>query len=143
MKLPPVTVVRIDPFEQTVTAVTWPGKANYTSNLYAMTKAKTLGHFEICKIEERRLIAVKDGLTCDGGPMPLMVAADADIKATIDMPGWKLRDHKAVTAGRAVLFGKGNSGMVDCPVDAVWVEEQIVWLTAEEARDPEGETLTQ
>jgi len=138
MKIKPhLRVVRIDPLARTVTNVPLPWKRDYVSNLYAMTGAKQLGHFELTKIEERRLIVVVDGFNQDGGGTPLLICAEADTEVAKTHPGWKLRDFDTKTAGGSVLFGKGERGMIDCPVDAAWVLERIEWLTVEETFDEE------
>jgi hypothetical protein len=107
-------IVRIDPFNQKIAVLALPETTkNYFRPLQRMTRAKTLGHQRVCEIEA----------------VPLLVAAEAAVGE--ELPGFRFRGCKAVTAGIGVLFGKGvNGGFTGSPADKDWVERHIVWMTA-------------
>lgn len=131
-----IRVIKIDPEKRIFATVALEGGNNLVRPIMRMLRAKQLGWFELCLVEEARLMGKRqkvdsfDFETYDAGPTPLIVAADA--QAEDGLPGWRLRGGKA-SAGRAILFGKGvGEGMINCPVDEEWLRRQLVWLTPEE-----------
>lgn len=136
-----VRAIKIDPFRKHFTPIVIPG-ANLQRAIQRMLKAKQLGWFELCRIEAVRLMGTRQREngrgteTFDAGPMPLIVAGDA--LAEEGTPGFRFRGIGKSTAGYGLLFGQGpGGGMVNCPVDAEWLERHLVWLTPEEAEADE------
>lgn len=132
-----IAAIKIDPFRQHYTPILLKG-SNLVQPIQRLLKAKQLGWFELCRIDAIHQIGHRqraDGLgmeTYDGGPTPLMVAADASPEE--NHPGFRFRGIGQATAGHGLLFGRGlGGGMVNCPVDKDWLTRHLIWLTAEEA----------
>jgi hypothetical protein len=140
-----IRVIRVDPVKQHFTPMLIEGGRDLARPIQRAIRAQQLGWRELCRIEETRLMGVRDKAdgrgteTFDAGPTPLIVAADA--MAEMGTPGFRMRGQSESTAGISVLFGQGpGGGMIDCPVDVEWMNRHLVWLTGTEAdTDAAGE----
>jgi hypothetical protein len=110
-------IVKIDPFKRKIYVMNWPeDHVDFTRPMKRVTKAKVLGHHQICVIDT----------------VPMFAAANAEAKD--GTPAFRFRGCKPTTAGIGILFGRGiKGGLIGCPADREWVEQHIVWLTGEEA----------
>lgn len=141
-----VRAIKIDPFRKHFTPILLKGN-NLARPIQRVLKARQLGWMELCRIDAIHQIGHRqraDGLgteTYDGGPTPLMIAAEASPEE--DHVGFRFRGIGKATAGYGLLFGQGlGGGMVNCPVDTEWLERHLVWLTAEEAAADEDEVAS-
>lgn len=130
-----ISVIRIDPEKRTVAKLVMKGRADHSGDIKRMIKSNSIGWFELVTIGNVRLTEKHmingEEKTFDRGACPLMVAARDT--APKDLPGWKLECRDVSTAGQSVLFGMSpEKRIIDCPVDADWVLENITWLTSEE-----------
>lgn len=110
-----IYVIRIDPAKRTIATLSLDEKAkNFVKPIQRMAKAKQLGHRQLCEM----------------GGTPLMVATNA--AAEEGQPGFRFYGVNSVTAGIGVLFGRGQAGLVSCPVTKAWVEQRIIWTDVAE-----------
>lgn len=128
-----VAVIKVDPYLKRAVLMKITGK-NLTRDVARITGAKQLGHMELCKIDDVHQMGFRAGKhgrpeSFDLGPTPLMVAADASQEKGV--PGFRISGK--TTVGMALLFGKGQNGMVKTPVDLHWLESNLEWIDADMA----------
>lgn len=91
-------------------------KPDFALAIQRYCRASSLGHREVCMVDD----------------VPLIVACDA--QAEEGQPGFRFRGSGIeATAGIGVLFGQGkHGGLCAAPVKRDWIERHIVWTTPEE-----------
>lgn len=129
-----VVMIKVDPYQRRCIPLRFSG-SDFSHDLRRHI-GLGLAWKELMLVEDKRMIRQERNprtgaiTKVDIGPTPLIVAAAGMIAK--GSPAFKIGDCLS-TAGKAILFGKGPGGAIDCPVDLEWLETNLVWMSAEEA----------
>lgn len=122
-----ITILRVNPENRAIATMSIRIGKDARPKVRKLCRAREVGDREIMRVDD----------------MLLIVAGGLDVEE--EMKGWRLKGGED-TAGISILYGRGpNGGMFDCPVDAKWLRDRIVWLDGEdiEGRDERAAAIIQ